>query len=94
MKIDIGATLERLTHLQRQMGATEEPELPAAILKNLGAEGVLVKISELPVLPEGVLRWRGQIVVLYIRDQHAWGGQVAGYRFHVAECGTIDTMRS
>ncbi len=93
MNIDIGATLERLTHLQRQMGASEEPELPAALLNALRTDGVSITIGEIPAAGEGVLRWRGQVIVLYIRDQHAWRGQAGGYRFHVAECSTFQSMR-
>ena len=93
MKLDIDATLERLTSLQRQMGVTAEPELPAADVAVLRSTGHAVAITELPTDREGILKWRGQVVVLYIRDQYAWDGQVGGYRFHVAECSTIENMR-
>ncbi len=90
MKIDLEPALAQLTRLQRDMGAAEEPELPEAVRGELRESGIETSIFNIPVHPEGLLTWRGQVVVLYIRNQHAGS---TGYRFHVAECGTLETMR-
>lgn len=92
MKIDLRPVLEQLTRLQHQMGVTVEPELPAALRDDLFNKGIETTIHDIPLNPEGLITWRGQVVVLYIRDQYSWGS--TGYRFHVAECGTVETMRA
>lgn len=94
MKIELGEALEALTRLQRMMGVTDEPELPAPVLAQLVNEGIEAEFDEVPANFEGVLTWRGKIVVLYIQDQRGSAFQQSGYRFHVAECNTLERMRA
>lgn len=92
MKIDLGLTFDHLRALQRQMGAVEDTLLNADQRKELGESGFDVTLAEMPPHPEGILVWRGEVVAEYIREQ-AWGGGDSGYRFHVAECSTLQSMR-
>lgn len=94
MRIDIHETLQLLTHLQRRMGVVSEPELPTAVLDKLRTVGIDVYDHEVRTTPEKVLVWRGEVVVHYIRDQLNWSSGATGYRFHVADCGTRESMRS
>lgn len=76
------------------MGATEEPELPTVELERLHDKGVDVELVEIQPHAEGVLHWRGQLVILYIQEQSGGGSETTGYRFHIAECHTITRMRA
>jgi len=59
--------------------------------------GLDVKLEEVIPADDGTLEYRGQKVILYIRDQRislkSYRDSGAGYRFHVADCSTLQTMR-
>lgn len=56
------------------------------------AEGIVItNLDEVIPADDGTLEYKGQKVILYIRDQRASGYQ--GYRFHIAECKTLQDMR-
>jgi|SRR5579863_7261228 len=56
-------------------------------------EGLDVSIEEIVVLPDGTLGFKGQRVVLYIRDKPEYGSYYSDPRFHLANCSTLKQMR-
>lgn len=57
---------------------------------DLRTEGIEVPPDEIEVSPEGLLVWRGRVVVVYIRD---WSYSAAEQpRFHICDCRTLKSM--
>lgn len=83
--------------------------LSASDLQKLSSEGLEVAADEVEVLPDSTLAYRGQRVILYIRESHlAARGETflrapestplpededSLPRFHVAHCRTLESMR-
>lgn len=96
---------EQLNELRRQMGADLKPWSPFRQWsrfnpdewRRLQSEGIEVQLSEVVPSSDGTLEYRGEKVVLYIRDQRASTRRAAspylGYRYHVADCTTLNNMR-
>lgn len=65
--------------------------------RRLQTEGLDVPIEEVIPAADRSLEYRGEKVILYIRDQqtniHYGGFSGTGYRFHVADCQTLIKMR-
>lgn len=63
--------------------------------KKLSSVGIDVDISELEYPEDGTLQWRGQKVIVHIRDQYAeyWIPPKNGYKFHIALCDTLQEYR-
>lgn len=88
-----------LNELRRKMGAAlievsqEDPEWTRLSIK-LEQEGIDVSFDEVEVQDDFTFEYRGQKVVVYIRDQNSAvmdrGGE---YKFHVAQCRTLDSMQ-
>ncbi len=95
MKLDLDAAFARLEDLQRRMGVREEARVPAAELRKLGQSGIEVELDDVRPAPGGNLSWKGQAVLLYIRDQYgAPSNGWSQYKYHLAECTTIQSMRT
>lgn len=101
MKLDLGDVLDRLNALQRAMGIEGATvTLTQEDLTKLRKEGIDVSGDEIVADPEGVLRYKGEAVVLYIRDQYGGSrgkqgdADVSYYKFHVADCRTLHRMRT
>jgi len=60
--------------------------------RRLQTTGVEVKLEDVVPVDDGTLEYRGQKIILYIRDQRI-SSQQGGYRFHVADCKTLQDMR-
>lgn len=86
---------ERFNALRRAMGAPlvtwgEQSEwVPLDIDAILSEAGIDVDIEDIDILPDGSLVYAGRRVLVYIRDQMSDGG----YRFHLADCSTLQGMR-
>lgn len=81
--------------LRKAMGATEIVEVGEPEWSDWNGFGIDVgDISEVKANPDGTLSFRGRRVLVYIRDQFLGkDDQLRHYRYHVAECRTLETMR-
>jgi hypothetical protein len=65
--------------------------------KRLQTRGIDVKIEEVTTADDGTLEYRGEKIILYIRDQRINAkyqvGSTSGYRFHIAYCKKLEDMR-
>lgn len=63
--------------------------------KQLSSVGIDIPISELEYPDDGTLQWRGQKVIVYIRDQYSeyWQPGKSGYKFHVSLCEKLREYR-
>jgi len=94
VKLDLTETLACLRELQAQMGVDVQVDLPDIDWEQLEGAGIDVDASEISADREGVLRYEGQAVAVYIREQHVGPqGQWSRYKFHLADCNTIHSMR-
>ena len=60
--------------------------------RRLESEGLEVPLEDVIPANDGTLEYREEKIILYIRDQRI-SGYKGGYRFHVAECKTLEDMR-
>ena len=88
-----------LNELRRKMGADlielvqEDSEWKRLSLQ-LENEGIDVAFDEVEIQKDFTFEYQGQKVVVYIRDQHAHVLERGGeYKFHIAQCYTLETMR-
>lgn len=89
-----------LDGLRKEMGASEVGWDSGTQIRRLSHDewarlssvGVDIPISQLEYPEDGTLQWRGEKVVVYIRDQYSefWEGGKAGYKFHVSFCETLE----
>ena len=93
MKIEVG--FAKLNTVLEKMGIEELVEGPGSdgwdpIDIELAGRGIdLVDPSQITVDDDGTLSYEGRKILVYIRDQYPNGG----YKFHVANCGTIQGMK-
>lgn len=103
LHVDVSA----LDSIARRMGADKvdvgrvlddsEPKLDPIDIE-LSGKGIEVPLTEVEVSKDGLLRYRGRQVVLYIQD-HGWNvaevvrNGEAGKKFHIADCKTLEDMR-
>lgn len=66
---------------------------PEAI-RVLGKSGIDVIIDEISVEKDKTLNYKGNRVVIYIRDIAVYRGKPSLPRYHLAFCRTLDTMRA
>ena len=93
-----------LDGFRKQMGASEVGWDSGAQVRQishdewakLSSDGIEIPISELEYPEDGTLQWKGEKVVVYIRDQYSefWEGGKKGYKFHVSFCGTLEGYKS
>jgi hypothetical protein len=57
------------------------------------AAGLDVSLDEIVVLPDGTLGYKGQRVVVYIRDKSDYSAGFSEPRFHIGNCATLTQMR-
>ncbi len=94
MKLDIERTLSRLSQIQSAMGIDRPVELPALDWTALSGKGIDVDPAEVGVDDEGIIRYNGQAVVTYIRDQTTSpSGNWSAFKYHLTDCATIQGMR-
>jgi len=105
MRLPNFANYKPLTTLVEKMGAEPvhwDASIPwqrfnAEEWRKLQSEGIVVELKEVIPAADGTLEYRGEKVVLYIRDQRIslkyHGTPGGGYRFHVADCQTLHGMR-
>lgn len=95
-----------LNELREKMGAdfkewnhqTAWEGIDVAELRRKLAEGIVItNLDEVIPADDGTLEYKGQKVILYIRDQRIslrYQGKPGGsYRFHVSDCDTLQAMR-
>lgn len=67
-------------------------------LRRLEHEGIEIPLENVATLPDGTLAYKGQRVILYIRDvrQHRNESSIEHHlpRFHVADCDKLREMRA
>ncbi|MDD5135642.1 MAG: HNH endonuclease [Phycisphaerae bacterium] len=102
MKLIDFLTFEPLDTVRRKMGAQlveYEPlskwtPLTPVEVQQLATGGIDVTLDDVKVLPDHTLEYKGQRVVLYIRDVASYQRHdVDMPKFHVADCSTLATMR-
>ena len=94
MKIEVG--FAELNRVLEKMGIEELVEGPSSdgwdpidiVLTGRGID--LVDPSQITVDDDGTLSYEGRKILVYIRDQYISYG---GYKFHVANCSTIQQMK-
>lgn len=105
MKLPNFLRYERLTELRNKMGAElvswssmrRWSQFDPDEWRRLQSLGIEVPLEDVVPADDGTLEYRGQKVVLYIRDQRISmkykGTPGGGYRYHVADCHTLKKMR-
>lgn len=59
----------------------------------LREEGIVSStLDDVEVAPDGTLSYEGRKIIVYIRDQYIY--YVGQYKFHIANCGTIKSMKN
>lgn len=91
---------DKLNNLRQKMSAPwinwEVPEWEKFNTKELlqklnSIEGIEVNIDEIIKSNDGTFEYRGQKVLVYIRDQYARSQNFHGeYKYHIANCNTIE----
>src|SRR5690606_44249 len=66
---------------------------PGELNKLTTGEGIDVKFEELTILPDGTLAYKDSRVLVYIRDHHAYQGEIKPPRYHFFNCRTLGEMR-
>lgn len=61
-------------------------------LNQLTGDGIDVCFNELTILDDGTLGYKGNRVLLYIRDVHVYGDQETEPRYHLFNCKTLINM--
>ncbi len=82
--------VEKITHTYIDPAEIE-------IDKLLKSSAIPASKSEFISAPEGLLEYKGRKVCAYIRDQKAkidFINNTSGYRFHLCNCGTMQSMRN
>jgi len=63
--------------------------------EKLRGRGIDVNIKKVDVADDGTLFYRGEKVLIYIRDQYlAWIDSGHEYKYHISNCYTLQKMRS
>ncbi len=98
MKLPDFTSHSGFNELRKKMGAElievlqEDPEWTRLSIQ-LGQEGVDVGIDEVELQPDSTFEYKGQKVIVYIRDQQASVLERGReYKFHIAQCDTLDEM--
>jgi hypothetical protein len=78
-----------LVHLNPQ----EWERLNEADLLDRLIQGIEIDLSEIQVDKDGVFSYRGNKVLVYIRDQRVRPGRRTVYKFHLCNCSTIEDFR-
>jgi hypothetical protein len=102
MKLPDFTTFAPFNQLRSMMGAplvdtfvVEKPnQLTIADLEAMQGEGVEIPIEELRVLQDGTLAYKDSRVLLHIRDVASYGHNVSMPKFHVANCETLQKMKT
>ncbi len=69
--------------------------LTAGDLRRLRITGIDVDADEVDECEDGTFEYKGQKVIIYIRDQFVYPNQPdPTYKYHVCTCRTIDDMKS
>jgi hypothetical protein len=63
-------------------------------LRQLSEEGLEVDKEDVIPLPDGTLSYKGQRVILYIRDVSRYKGSYSDPRFHISDCSKLKQMRA
>ncbi|ETX05896.1 MAG: hypothetical protein ETSY2_20360 [Candidatus Entotheonella gemina] len=102
MKLPDFSNDDQFVRLLQKMGDKElrpwNPNRSSLSLRDLNqliTDGIIIDIIEITTSPDGTLDYRGEKVLVYIRDQELSHAQrESGYKFHIAECRTLSDMRS
>lgn len=85
--------------LRRKMGAdlielVREDLQWKQLCIQLENEGIDVSVKDVQIQLDGTFEYKGQKVVVYIRDQHVFHlNRGSGYKFHLAQCSTLTQMQ-
>lgn len=89
LRFQMNATLAKAWQTGRRI-----PLLDPEAIRILGKSGIDVKIDEISVEKDKTLSYKGNRVVIYIRDITTYRGELALPSYHLAYCRTLDTMRA
>jgi hypothetical protein len=103
MKLPDFFKFEPLNRLRSRMGIADgqygsfSAEIDASRLTldeldRLTGDGIDIYFNELTVLPDGTLGYKGNRVLLYIKDVHVYGDQESEPRYHLFNCATLVNM--
>lgn len=96
-KIDIQAQIGQLITLKRRMGIPDDVYgqlfgLSGIEQKQLETDGIVVSPDDIEIADDYTLTYKGERVILYIRDVNNYSGHENDPRFHIAQCSTLDNM--
>jgi len=95
MKIDIRQGLSKLRVVQLAMGVRDDYRMDPVEWGRIAVGGFDVAHDEVEAGFDKVLRWKGQAVAVYIREQFTTpSGHQSKYKFHLTSCGTVQGMRT
>jgi len=63
-------------------------------IRKLSEEGLEFELGDIVPLKDGTLSYKDRRVLLYIRDVAQYGGNYSDPKFHFADCGTLQNMRT
>ena len=87
---------DELNALRQRMGAPlivwnpREDWVPIDIDEILEPTELVISAKDIEYAPDGTLEYNGQKLIVYIRDQEEY---FQPYRFHIADCTTLKSMR-
>lgn len=96
-KIDIQKQIGQLITLKRRMGIPDDVYgqlfgLSGIEQKQLETDGIVVSPDDIETADDYTLTYKGERVVLYIRDVNNYSGHENDPRFHIAQCSTLNDM--
>ena len=97
MELPDFSQFQPLLAVRSRMGADQTVELTqSSVWLKLRDTGIDIRdIEEVVPLEDNTLSYLGHRILVYIRDQYLNpDGSPRGYRFHVAECKTLQDMRA
>ena len=100
MKLDID--FSELEKLVKKMSATPvhwESDLKITVLEtdwkiDLETKGIDVDIEDIDIQSDGLLKYRGEQILLYIKEVTSFGEAVNLPKFHFYQCRTLLTMHN
>jgi len=95
--------MPHLNQLRYEMGASTAKNFKANIeirlldeksIRMLGKEGIEVEFEEIKPQKDKTLGYKGQRVLVYIRDVSQYRSKISLPRFHISYCKKLEEMRS
>lgn len=70
----------------------DDSGLSDALLHQLKTGGIEVEFEDITIDKDATFSYKGQKVLVYIKDQSYYGGEVSLHKFHFSKCRTIESF--